>query len=1203
MFELTWPLRSSFTTTPKPSQNSADFTVSQDRPPFSSSSITSGIPSFPTHTKEQVSTPNSARHTPSAAARLITMTFAEHSQSYATPLPFSAGLSAPQPFNGESSNSRRRSDSAMEVPHDRLAVCEVAKLRKWAAEAMAAGTPPVESTIEEPVVASSSRAAWSDDPFTADPPRRRALPKVRQSFPSPSGRRSRPPYVQLERPSSSYISHSDAHPSALTYGKPRRSLPHSLPSSPPPSESPSPELAAQSVSPTLKRSSFSRKLMSGAGRSKDRPAKLKVNGSSSSTPTADGSVGPLSRATPSTARPSLTRSTPASARDDPALTPRPGPPHEGSPPSSTSTCESDDEKQLLTPLDDGLLSLGVGPGASPLSRSFSGGPPAASGLDDLPARRVGMDFGIGAIGASNDVGPLGLGLDGRRGSTTDKTPSPKAEDSSKTLVTPVASKMTAVPSLSRTTLEDLGRIDGITPPAIPEGLVGLISAGSVVSQGLEMGLGLSLATAGLCNSLPGASQAIAGFAEPRYSRNTGGSFDVGTLAASLRMTDTQLPPSQVTPEVNCASHASEQAMEDTHLSALERQENELNRRRTTGWIAGRARTEATRGTRQRSGTHDSAYMPLAEKTAPRRMHPLVDPFAPLSTMEEASTSTLSIESTEDSRSTSGASTSDNSNRARASGAGSTQAGTPSLGDKATLSPDAHQHLGSRGAFPGYSRQDSALERHGQHGPNGGRDPRYVQPGVLGPVNGGLMGVGGGGHFGPGVRAKVADVLKELIPGIPLEGYEGETVHMVEYGCLNSRSMQLMQSVVSHFAQRANAGQPQRAVDTAVDYFTNTGMPTVVGAGPLEDAQSMVNFSILHEDSPQADFRPLVQLLDSHSESYLNTHWQSTHQPSLQNMVFPSFVSRPFASRIAPPSTLHLGISLMDLHWSHTPRNPAVSLATTAHAELTAFLTARAHEFKKGGVFVMAYIARSEEDPVSGLPGRPRSTVNSPENNVATVEDGLSASALPTRTRRMERERSNSSPTRPAFAIQAPPKKSADIWTTLTNTLAPCLQRLVSCGMLKSDVARYLLSLPMHPRTPRQTQNVLKSVKHLWGVQWSCGLGPAADVPSETTSGPVGANVLPSEEETLRLPHPAWKALQSGTLSRVAFAEHMIQLFKNLYESHFRAILREKGRLSKGAVEFVLDSLWDVIREKLEDDSHPRIEECEIEVCVVALKRL
>lgn len=73
--------------------------------------------------------------------------------------------------------------------------------------------------------------------------------------------------------------------------------------------------------------------------------------------------------------------------------------------------------------------------------------------------------------------------------------------------------------------------------------------------------------------------------------------------------------------------------------------------------------------------------------------------------------------------------------------------------------------------------------------------------------------------------------------------------------------------------------------------------------------------------------------------------------------------------------------------------------------------------------------------------------------------------------------------------------------------------------------------------------------------------------------------------------------------RVAFTEHMIQLYKNLFEGHFRAVLREKGKLSKGAVEFVIDSLWDVLYSRIEDQQPCPIVDVEIEVGICALRRV
>ena len=389
-----------------------------------------------------------------------------------------------------------------------------------------------------------------------------------------------------------------------------------------------------------------------------------------------------------------------------------------------------------------------------------------------------------------------------------------------------------------------------------------------------------------------------------------------------------------------------------------------------------------------------------------------------------------------------------------------------------------------------------------------------------------------------------EVLDQLITGVPLESKEGETIGVAEYGSLSGRSLQLMQPILTKFLAKAHPDvavrQEGEGAKTRGDFFS------LLKHHSAEEEPCKVSFSVVHEDGPQADFRPLMQQLDNASISSLNPVWQAQSQPQLANQVYSSFVSRPFASRDAPPSTVHMGLSLMDLHWSHTPPNPAVSLSTTADAELTAFLSTRAHEFKQGGVLVLGFIARSEEG---------RSSVS---------------------------------------GTASPAKQPTDLWTVLTNTLAPCIQRLVSCGMLKSDVARHMLSLPLHPRTAKQTLAVLESQQHAWDVEWSCGLGQSG--PNTTGEG-AGQ---PSEPDPVRLPHPAWIALQAGTLSRVAFAEHMIQLFKNLYESHFRQLLR--SRLSKGAVEFVLDSLFDILHSRIDDQDISPIKGVELEVCLCALRR-
>ena len=713
--------------------------------------------------------------------------------------------------------------------------------------------------------------------------------------------------------------------------------------------------------------------------------------------------------------------------------------------------------------------------------------------------RSGSSQGLGAVGASSDVANVLLNLDGRRGSTgPTSSPGPSSLPRGKASSNPNVNL-----AFTQELLAEIGQVEGISPPTHgPQQPVPELS--TVVSAGLEMGLGVHLATSALHNNLPGASAAVSSLAEPRFARPATIDFNAITLAAKLTerevWTDDRGPRSST--------------FEDPSMVAFNHAEAELARRRTTGSAPASTSGRKSDVVRNRAGTHDfSARPPVVE--IGRRINLSM---APNPVEERSSASTPSIDYS-----------SSMGDRHRASITCSTQIGTPYLNDKALLSPATSHHMSSAGDFSGEGKDRSLVQSQRQRSHN--------RPNLHPPAhqNSGQIGVGGGGHFGPGVRAKVLEVLDQLISAVPVSDEEGATISIAEFGCLNGRSLPLMQPIVTSFLENVH-GPPSSTRKVQEDDFFGPNR-----AHPLSTESCRINFSMIHEDAPQADFRPLMQQIDNTSESYMNPIWQSRCDRSIQNAVFPSFVARPFASRIAPPNTLHFGLSLMDMHWSHTPANPAIASSTLADAELTAFLNTRANEFKQGGVLVIAYIARSDD------------------------EDRHSAGIA----------------------------RGRDMWTMLTNVMAPCIQRLVSCGMLKSDIARHMLSLPIHPRTMRQTANVLKSVSHQWNVAWSCGLGESGD--SERGCS--------SEPDPVRLSHPAWKALRAGTLSRVAFSEHMIQLFKNLYENHFRALLREKGKLSKGAVEFVLDSLWDVIHSRIDDQNSNLLEGLELEVCIYALRRL
>ncbi|GAA5916899.1 uncharacterized protein JCM6883_005866 [Sporobolomyces salmoneus] len=418
----------------------------------------------------------------------------------------------------------------------------------------------------------------------------------------------------------------------------------------------------------------------------------------------------------------------------------------------------------------------------------------------------------------------------------------------------------------------------------------------------------------------------------------------------------------------------------------------------------------------------------------------------------------------------------------------------------------------------------------------------------------LMSTVGGGHFATTTRERLAQLIDEHVGGVPLEK-EDSVVQIVEYGAIHSKSAALVQPIVAHFATRYHA--------------LITSPSSLSPESPIDDAEE-VSFSILHTDKTGSDFRSLAQSLDtppSPTGSYLHA------DPTLDGRVFSTFSARPFGSKVVPKGSVSVGFSAMSLHWPSTDRKyRGVAPATLAHGELMAFLSARAFEFKAGGLLTMAYIGRSEEYANASSPGY------SPYSSSPSTPSTSPTEATTVMTRTPSGNRSASTPvgigagTGPAIRGPAPaPARKRDIWAVLTSVLGKAIQRLVSTGLLKPQVARQLLALPLHPRTPRQTLACVRASSHSWELLHS---------------------------SLLTLSHPAWQGVTHGTVSPESWADHTIQLLKIFWEAEIRAILKD-ALGSRGACEWVLDCLWTVAKEKVEEDPpHP----LELEIQLLALRR-
>lgn len=518
---------------------------------------------------------------------------------------------------------------------------------------------------------------------------------------------------------------------------------------------------------------------------------------------------------------------------------------------------------------------------------------------------------------------------------------------------------------------------------------------------------------------------------------------------------------------------------------------------------------------------------------------------------------------------------------------------------------------------------------------------------------GLHGVGGGTQFGASVRQKLLPVLDHLIKrGTLPPRYPNRVIQVAEYGAVNGRGYPLIQAVIAILAE-ALMQQPILSLPDKPD---------------KPDPSQPLHFWAMHCDAPGTDFRGLMAALKADPDSYLAPGWAARTPGVADQGVFHSFTDQPFGACVAPRESIDFGLSLMDLHWGHTLSESTCTSdranAAKADSELSQFLSARAIELRPGAQLVVAYIARgdgtSSSPCTSSFPTAHRlrrvsADMSCPEHVHVGLGSGGGSGGSGARTH-----------------------STSDVWSVLSGLLAPSIQRLVSCGMLKADVARFMLTLPLYPRTTAQSVATLRAQKHLWHVDWACGLGeypsestaaspvdhfPAhhttADSSSPSANSTAAACLTPastslsasasasassssssstssssssspssssssssstafhppppaqtptplrtdprSEPEPLRIPHPAWVSYDAGALSRVAYCEHVIALIKNLYEGHWRTLLATRGRMSKGAVAFTLDSIYDVLQTRLDSPDVP-LHRIEFEICIYSLRR-
>lgn len=111
--------------------------------------------------------------------------------------------------------------------------------------------------------------------------------------------------------------------------------------------------------------------------------------------------------------------------------------------------------------------------------------------------------------------------------------------------------------------------------------------------------------------------------------------------------------------------------------------------------------------------------------------------------------------------------------------------------------------------------------------------------------------------------------------------------------------------------------PFRFVST-VEYSATQGAskelvcPIIARINARQAGSDLIQFSVYHQ-SPQEDLRQHTASLYAEG-SYLSPAFLGGQHETLKDRVFSYSVAKAFGAVMAPPRTVHVGFSVMDLQW-------------------------------------------------------------------------------------------------------------------------------------------------------------------------------------------------------------------------------------------------------------------------------------------------
>ncbi|KAK6906901.1 hypothetical protein I203_100890 [Kwoniella mangroviensis CBS 8507] len=454
---------------------------------------------------------------------------------------------------------------------------------------------------------------------------------------------------------------------------------------------------------------------------------------------------------------------------------------------------------------------------------------------------------------------------------------------------------------------------------------------------------------------------------------------------------------------------------------------------------------------------------------------------------------------------------------------------------------------------------------------------------------------------------LGDVVRGWVKGVE----DKEHLQVVEYGCHKETPNAVLAETVRTLALRSvGPGRPKKVL------------------------------TVTHQCSPDFDTRSLQANLSNHPQSYRKI--KAIPSP----LILTSYSFAGFAEPSLPPNSVDVALCTNELSKLHGTIQPKPLYLFTSQAEereqrsekdLSGWLKLRAKEVRPGGILACSFAVRTAPSPEHNNNRRNDRPGNSSGQegfvNPPRGSPGNYSMSLPTSPRTSNDEHVpnnmnitpmteiNNSPFVPGPPLPSPPmtngktrKYRPDIWQAMSHALSPAIQRLVSLGEIKTQVAPLLVDVPYWPRTLESIQNTLSKTYNEWEPLTDHSSGEALGASEEMKrsfsddSDEFRPNEYSPEEKKewedsgikiFRLTHPAWIDYRKGKIDRSGYAKRIATYCRSVYEGHLKKVLRERGRMDISQCETTVQELFKVLVEKCELGA---LDALEIDVGIIVLRR-